>query len=87
MKDGLHKSAEALAHCLTTLLGQGCNGFGSFEVRASRETQDRVRLHIDGGIYSSVSHIVGEGIRVEVVKNQDEDDVWLRLRPDRRKKV
>ena len=87
LKDGLHESAKALAHCLTTLLGRDCKGFGSFEVRAIREARDRVRLHIDGGIYSSISRIVGEGVRVEVVKKTGEDCVWLRLRPDPRRKV
>jgi len=84
LKEGLHEFADALANCLNALLDRDSAGFGNFNVSATREARDRVRLHIDGGIYSCVSNIVGEGVRVDVVPSKDGSSVTLRLRPYRR---
>ena len=84
MKDGLHEFAEALAICLNALLDRDSAGYGWFTVSATRQERDRVRLHIDGGIYSRVSNIVGDGVRVDVVLSKDGSSVNLRLTPYRR---
>ena len=82
--DGLRDFAEAVAECLSALLEHDRPGYGKFTVSATRKARNRVRLHIDGGIYSYVSNIVGEGVRVDVVPSTDGSGVTLRLRRDRR---
>ena len=84
MKNGLYEFGDALAECLNALLDRKSKGFGNFTVSATREARDRVRLHVDGGIYTSFSNIVGEGVRVDVVPSKDGSSVTLRLRPYRR---
>ena len=84
MKDGLYESAEAVAICLKALLDRDSPGYGWFTVSATRQERDRVRLHIDGGIYSCVSNIVGDGVRVDVAQSKDGSSVNIRLTPYRR---
>jgi hypothetical protein len=75
----LEDLAEALAECLRYLLGPGSVGFGRFTVSCTRENRGLIRLHVDGGIYSRIVWVDGEGIGIAVVKGEAQGGTSLAL--------
>jgi hypothetical protein len=81
--NGIHDLAVALARCVNGLVGGRSSGFGGFTVNATREQNGRIRIHVDGGIFSRVVYVDGDGVRVRVLGNKNEEGTWLALEPQR----
>ncbi len=52
--NGNQELRNAIEHCVRAILE---SGFGRFQVRAERTRPDRIRVHVDGGIYSQVIYV------------------------------
>lgn len=86
-KRALEELAKTLQFCINGLLDENAHdrgsfpsGWGQFKVMVSRESRDRVQIHVDAGLFSRVIHLLGD-VHAEVARKEGTDQIAIVLTP------